>query len=101
VGVVSVGRSIQIVRFVPPGRSLRCFGFSEDSTRKLVSDISISPRTHIRIENLAVMDFAGDAAEKKFNPRRRFGGYKEMHYAVDLHTYISGSEEILAEPIAH
>jgi hypothetical protein len=38
--VSSVGRSIQIVRFVPRGRSLGCLGFGEDSTRKLVSAIA-------------------------------------------------------------
>ena len=38
--VSSVGRSIQIVRFVPRGRSLRCLGFGEDSTWKLISAIA-------------------------------------------------------------
>jgi hypothetical protein len=35
-----VGRSIQIVRFVPRGRSLRCLGLGEDSTWKLVPAIA-------------------------------------------------------------
>jgi ABC-type enterobactin transport system permease subunit len=38
--VSSVGLTIHIVRFVPRGRSLRCLGFGEDSTRKLVSAIA-------------------------------------------------------------
>jgi ATP-dependent Zn protease len=31
-------------------------------------DVSVSPRTHVQIENRAVMDMAGDVAEKKFRP---------------------------------
>ena len=39
-------------------------------------DISISPSTHVRIEDYALMSLAGDAAQKKFNPHCRFGGQK-------------------------
>jgi hypothetical protein len=40
------------------------------------------------------MCLAGDAAQKKFNPRRRFGGQNDLHQAVELLGYISGSNEV-------
>jgi ATP-dependent Zn protease len=59
------------------------------------SEIEISPRTHVRILDYAVMCLAGDAAQKKFNPRRRYGGQNDLHNAADLLSYISGSNKIL------
>lgn len=58
-------------------------------------EIEISPRTHIRILDYAVMCLAGDAAQRKFNPQRRFGGQQDVHNAGDLLSYISGSTKIL------
>lgn len=58
-------------------------------------ELEISPRTHVRLLNLAVMCLAGDAAEKKFNPRRRFGAHGDRHCASGLLSYISSSTEIL------
>jgi hypothetical protein len=52
-------------------------------------------RTHVRIEKIAVMYLAGDAAERKFSRRRRFGAEQDRRHAVDLLDYLSGSPEIL------
>jgi ATP-dependent Zn protease len=58
-------------------------------------EFSTSPRTHVRIEDYAVMCLAGDAAHKKFHPRRRFGGQGDLSNAADLLSYISGSKEVV------
>ena len=57
-------------------------------------DVSVSPRTHVQIENHAVMCMAGDVAEKKFRPRRHYGGQTDLLHATDLLSYISESNEI-------
>lgn len=57
-------------------------------------DVSVSPRTHVRIENYAVMCMAGDVAEKKFCPRRHYGGQTDLNNAADLLSYISESTDI-------
>jgi ATP-dependent Zn protease len=58
-------------------------------------ELSDSPRTHVRIEDYAVMGLAGDVAEKKFHPRRRFGGHRDLNDAANLLSYISGSNEVV------
>jgi ATP-dependent Zn protease len=57
-------------------------------------DVSVSPRTYVQIENRAVMDMAGDVAEKKFRPRRHYGGQTDLLHASDLLSCISESNEI-------
>jgi ATP-dependent Zn protease len=60
-------------------------------------DIDVSPRTFVRIEADAVVCLAGDLAQKKIDPRRRFGGQQDLHDAVSVLSYISsGSDEILS-----
>ena len=58
-------------------------------------EFEMSPRMHVRLLDYAVMCLAGDAAQKKFNPRRRFAAQGDRHCAVDLLSYISSSNEIL------
>jgi ATP-dependent Zn protease len=57
-------------------------------------EYAMPPRTHVRIEKIAVMCLAGDAAERKFSPRRKFGGEQDIRNAVDLLDYLSGSQQI-------
>lgn len=57
-------------------------------------DVPVSPRTHVQIENRAVMDMAGDVAEKKFRPRRYYGGQTDLLHASDLLSCISEANDI-------
>src|SRR5258708_560095 len=57
-------------------------------------DVSVSPRTHVQIENHAVMCMAGDIAEKKFCPGRHYGGQTDLKHALNLLESISRSDEI-------
>jgi ATP-dependent Zn protease len=57
-------------------------------------DISVSPRTHVRIEKYAVMCMAGDVAQKKFCPQRHYGGKSDLQEAADLLAFISESSDI-------
>jgi hypothetical protein len=90
---LSIGRTgVSII----PDRTRQALGTSHVlSQLRERLDICVSPRTHVRIENLAVMCLAGDVAERKFYPRRHFGGQKDQHEAVELLSYISGSNEII------
>jgi hypothetical protein len=58
---------------------------------------SIGPRTHLWLERLAVMCFAGDAAEckakRKANGRRRFGAHQHYDQAAGVLECISTSPE--------
>ena len=56
-------------------------------------DCAVSTRTRTHLESQAIMCFAGDAAENKFNARRRFCGHSDYSNAFDLLEYISTSLE--------
>jgi hypothetical protein len=58
-------------------------------------DIVTGPRTHVRIEWSAVVNLAGDAAQRKFAPRSRYAAHRDFRSAASLLEYISGSNEIL------
>jgi hypothetical protein len=80
---------------VVPDRIMQTLGAAHILTKSREHpDVSVSPRTLVQIENRAAMCMAGDVAEKKFNPRRRYGGHKDLQHALDLLGYISGSIEI-------
>lgn len=53
-----------------------------------------SPRTRARIEDLSVMLMAGDAAQRRFQPRSRYGGHRDIQDAIDLLDYVSSSSEV-------
>jgi ATP-dependent Zn protease len=57
-------------------------------------DVSVSTRTHVQIENRAVVCMAGDIAEKKFRPGRHYGGQTDLKHAFNLLESISRSDEI-------
>lgn len=58
-------------------------------------DVAISPGTHVRIENHAVVCLAGDAAQRKLHPRSHYRAQSDQDQALELLDYISGSNEIL------
>jgi ATP-dependent Zn protease len=43
-----------------------------------------SGRTRLHLEKQAIMCFAGDAAARKFDRRRRFGGHRDYQHAAEL-----------------
>jgi hypothetical protein len=47
------------------------------------------------VQNYATVCMAVDVAEKKFNPKRRFGGQSDVHSATELLDHISGSAELI------
>ena len=47
-------------------------------------DRAVSGRTRLHLEKQAIMCFAGDAAERKFDGRRRFGGHRDYQHAAEL-----------------
>ncbi len=47
----------------------------------------------MRLEKLAIVCLAGDAAERKANKRRRFGGHQDIQHAAALLGYVSTSFE--------
>jgi len=44
-----------------------------------------------RLEKQAIMCLAGDAAERKVNSRRRFGGHEDGQHAASMLAFISTS----------
>jgi ATP-dependent Zn protease len=70
---------------------LRCANIAAQLRER--PDCATSARTRARIEAWAVAQLAGDAAERKFNGRRRFGGHSDLLQASDLLEYISTSVE--------
>jgi hypothetical protein len=58
-------------------------------------EYSNSPGVRARIEDHAVMCMAGDAAERKFNPKRKFGGWGDIQTASAMASYVSSSAEVI------
>ncbi|MBZ5688860.1 MAG: hypothetical protein LAP86_27945 [Acidobacteriia bacterium] len=55
---------------------------------------SLPPSDRIRIENYAIAACAGDEAQKRFNPHRRYQGHDDVEYAEKLLSNISGNDDI-------
>src|ERR1700682_4148940 len=51
------------------------------------------PGMQWRLEKQAIMCLAGDAAERKVNSRRRFGGHEDGQHAASMLAFISTSWE--------
>lgn len=56
-----------------------------------------SPRVQRRLENMAMVCFAGPAAQRRFNPRgwRNYHGEDDFHQAVNLLSYLASSNDQL------
>jgi hypothetical protein len=56
-------------------------------------DCAVSGRTRLHLEKQAIMSFAGDAAERKFDGRHRFGGHRDYQHAAELLALLATSWE--------